>query len=92
MPKKTSPLICLKDLPNPFLVKVTPGASQDKVVTENDSSTDITFKVYVRAIAEDGKANRAVCIVLADFLKIPQSRLEIISGETSRMKRIAWRL
>ncbi len=92
MLKKISPFICLEDLPNPFWVKVTSGASKDKVDAEHDLSPDITFKVYVRAIAENGKANRAVRAVLADFLKIPQSRLEIISGETGRLKRIAWRL
>jgi uncharacterized protein YggU (UPF0235/DUF167 family) len=40
----------------------------------------------VTEAAEDGKANRAVCALLADILHRPQSAVQIVSGATSREK------
>ena len=43
----------------------------------------------VRAVPEDGKANEALIALLAKTLAVPKSHLRIVSGATSRLKRIA---
>ena len=40
----------------------------------------------VTEAAEDGKANRAVCAVLAKLLGVPQSAVEVAQGAASREK------
>ena len=47
------------------------------------------LKVRVRAVAEGGKANRAVTELLAGALDVPKARVRIVSGETSRLKQVA---
>ncbi len=46
------------------------------------------LKVAVTAPPEKGKANEAVLAVLAKFLAVPRSKLELLSGDASRNKRI----
>jgi uncharacterized protein (TIGR00251 family) len=46
------------------------------------------LKVAVTAPPEKGKANAAVLEVLAKFLGVPRSSLELLSGEGSRTKRV----
>jgi uncharacterized protein (TIGR00251 family) len=46
------------------------------------------LKVAVTAPPEKGKANAAVLEVLAKFLGVPRSSLELLSGDSSRNKRI----
>jgi len=47
------------------------------------------LKVRVRAVAEGGEASRAVTELLANALGVPKARVRIVSGETSRLKRVA---
>jgi uncharacterized protein len=47
------------------------------------------LKVRIRAVAEGGKANRAVTELLAGALDVPKARVRIVSGETSRLKQVA---
>jgi len=49
---------------------------------------DGVWKVKVAAAPEKGKANRALCAFLADYFKVSQSRVTIVSGETSHLKRV----
>lgn len=49
---------------------------------------DGTWKIKIAAAPEKGKANKALCVFLADLLGVPQSRVRIVSGETSHVKRI----
>ena len=44
------------------------------------------LNVRVRALPEDGAANRAVIATLAKALKLPKSDFSVLSGETSRSK------
>jgi uncharacterized protein YggU (UPF0235/DUF167 family) len=48
------------------------------------------FTVAVKEAPADGKANEAILHALADFLKIPKSRLAVISGHTGRHKVIEY--
>lgn len=43
--------------------------------------------IYVRERAVEGKANEAVVKLLAAHLNVPRSRVELLSGATSRVKR-----
>ena len=61
--------------------KVIPNARKNEVSPEGEG-----FKVYVKAPAVEGKANKAVIEVLADFFKIKKSQVKIIRGEKSRRK------
>jgi hypothetical protein len=49
---------------------------------------DGTWKVKVAAAPEKGKANRALCAFLAEKLGVAQSKVHIVAGETSQLKRI----
>jgi uncharacterized protein (TIGR00251 family) len=61
-------------------VKVIPNAKRDEVVDGD------VLKVYVRAPAVDGKANKAVIKALAEFFNVRKSCIRIVLGERSREK------
>src|SRR5579862_2722462 len=66
-------------------VKVTPKSSKTEVT---GYLPDGTWKVKVAAPPEKGKANRALCECLAQKLGVAKSRVRIVAGETSHLKRI----
>jgi len=49
---------------------------------------DGTYKIKVAATPEKGKANRALCEFLAEHFDVGISQVQILSGETSHIKRI----
>lgn len=63
-------------------VKVVPGAKRDGVAGELGER----LKVRVSAAAEGGKANRAVCRVVAGALGVREKDVEIVSGVTNPEK------
>jgi uncharacterized protein (TIGR00251 family) len=65
-------------------VRVIPNASRDEVVGWQDA----VLKVKVQAVAEDGKANRAVCALLAREFGCGKREVVILGGEKARLKRI----
>lgn len=46
------------------------------------------LKVCIRAAPVDGKANRELIEAVADAFNVAKSRVEFVSGETSKAKRI----
>lgn len=66
-------------------VKVTPKSSKTELV---GYLPDGTWKVKVAAAPEKGRANRALCEFLAEKLGVAKSKVRIVSGETSHLKRI----
>ena len=68
-----------------FMVKVIPKASRTELV---GYLADGTWKVKIAAAPEKGLANKELCVFLAERLGVPRSKVEIVSGETSRLKRI----
>jgi len=64
-------------------VRVHPRSS-----TNRHSWTDGELHVWVTAPAVEGAANKAVVKYLSDVLELPVSRISIVSGETSRSKRL----
>ena len=66
-------------------VKVIPKSSRTKLAA---ILPDGTWKVKVAAAPEKGKANRALCEFVAEKLGVAKSRVRVIAGETSQLKRI----
>ena len=65
-------------------VLVVPHAGRSSI----EQLADGTVQVRVAAPPVDGAANAALLRLLADLLDVPRRRLEIISGASSRRKRI----
>ena len=66
-------------------VKVIPKSSKTEIVGRLSNGA---WKVKVAAAPERGKANKALCEFLAEHFGVPQSRVRIVSGETSHIKRV----
>lgn len=62
-------------------IHVQPNASRDRIVTQGG-----TIKIYVTAVPEKGKTNKAVIEVIARRLGVPKGAISIVSGERSRKK------
>jgi len=62
-------------------VKVIPNAKRNEVSQEGEK-----LKVRVAAPALDGRANKAVIEILAEFFNVKKSKIKIIKGEKSREK------
>jgi len=63
-------------------VHATPRSRQEKVEWLDED----TCKVWVRAVAEGGKANDAIVRILADELKVAKSLITLRRGGSARMK------
>jgi uncharacterized protein len=63
-------------------LRVSPGASSNAIVGRHGDG----WKIRVTAPPEDGKANDAVLRLLADQVGLPQVKLRLISGPSSRDK------
>lgn len=65
-------------------IRTQPGSSKNRIIGEYGGR----LKLTVTAAPEKGKANKAVIELLADTLRIHESSIHIISGESSRDKRV----
>ena len=65
-------------------VLVAPGVSRDALRGEHDGR----LKVALVAAPEKGKANKALCKLLAKKMGIKQSEIRILCGHTSRQKEV----
>lgn len=65
-------------------VHVQPGGSRDEVVGRHGDA----LKVKVSAPPEGGRANAAVCRLLADAFAVPPSSVDVVGGGRSRRKRV----
>lgn len=65
-------------------VKVIPAAKRSLIKKEGDA-----WKVYLNAPAVDGKANKALIALLAEYFKVRKSRIEITKGLKLRHKTIS---
>jgi uncharacterized protein (TIGR00251 family) len=63
-------------------VHATPKSGRDEVVGWRGSE----LSVRVTAAPEGGKANAAVCKVIASALGVPKSSVRVVRGEVSRHK------
>lgn len=65
-------------------VQVQPRSSRDEVLGLQNGR----IKVRVTAPPEGGRANERLREVIARELGVPKSRVEIVRGETSRLKTV----
>lgn len=65
-------------------IKIIPKASKNKIVGwEND-----ILKIRIQAVPEKGEANNELIAFLSKILEIPKSHLALVSGKTSRQKKL----
>jgi len=65
-------------------IHVSAGAGADAVRGEYDGKV----KVSVTAPPQDGKANKAICDLIAEQLDISGRNVKIVSGQKSREKKV----
>ena len=68
-------------------VKVVPGASRQRVM----GMLGDRLKLAVKAPAHQGKANKAVCELLAEVLGVPPAAVSVIKGMTQPAKTVTVR-
>jgi len=67
-----------------FAARVVPRASKSEIVGEHDGA----LKVRIASPPVDGAANTELIKLLARRFDVSKSDIEIVSGETSKNKRI----
>jgi uncharacterized protein YggU (UPF0235/DUF167 family) len=67
-------------------VKAQPRARRAALLGVVPSSDGPRLKLAVNEAPEDGRANRAICALLAEALQIAPSRVAVLHGATSREK------
>jgi len=67
-----------------FAIQVQPRASKSEVVGVFGDA----LKIRLTAPPVEGKANKMCAAILAKVLGVPKSTVEIVSGKTSRTKRV----
>lgn len=63
-------------------VKVHADEKKNKLVQKASDS----FEIWVKAPAQEGRANEAVRALLAEHLQLPENKLSLIKGATSPAK------
>lgn len=63
-------------------IRAVPNAKQ----TRCEGKVDGVYRLRLRALPEDGKANRALVEFLAESLSLRRSQITFLSGEKSREK------
>lgn len=66
------------------MVKVVPNASKNAC----EGMQEGVLKVRLRAVPDRGQANEALVEFLSELLGLPKSRIRILAGHTSRLKRV----
>ena len=67
-----------------FSVRVVPRASRSEIIGEHDGA----LKVRIASAPVDGAANAELIRLLAKHCGVAKSDIEVVSGETSKNKRI----
>ena len=67
-----------------FTVRVIPRSSTTEIVGEHDDA----LKIKLKSPPVDGAANEELIRFLSKLLAIPKASIDIVSGKTSRSKRI----
>ena len=69
-----------------MVVKVQPKSRRPGIQGLAPDIAGVRLRVAVTEAAEDGRANRAVCALLADALGIGASQVSVLQGASSRQK------
>ena len=68
------------------MVKVRPRSRRPGLQGVQESAAGPRLRIAVTEAAEDGKANRAVCSLLARALRQPLASVQIVAGAANREK------
>lgn len=72
-----------------IFVRLTPKSSRDAVEgAETAADGRVHLKARVRAVPEQGKANKALVKLMAATLGVPAGTVSIASGDTARLKTV----
>ncbi len=72
-----------------LFVRLTPKSSVERIDGwDVDDKGRRFLKIRVRAAPIEGRANEALIAFLAKALKLPKSRLSLVTGDTARLKQI----
>ena len=70
-------------------VRLTPKGGRDAIDgVETMSDGRAVLKARVRAVPEDGKANDALCKLIAKAAGVSNSSVDLAAGHTSRIKTV----
>lgn len=70
-----------------LFVRLTPKSSRDAVEGVRSTADGRRHLIVrVRAVPEDGKANKALVRLIGKTIGLPASTMEIVAGHTSRLK------
>lgn len=69
-------------------LRVSPKASRDQVLVPMDLPDGQALKVAVSAPPDRGKANAAVCPLLADEFEVSKGAVQVVAGDTDRHKKV----
>ncbi len=67
-----------------FIVRIVPRASVSEIVGEHDGA----LKIKIASLPVDGAANAELIKVLAKQFGVSKSAVEILSGQTAKIKQI----
>jgi len=65
-------------------VKIIPKSKVNQII----GFTEDTLKIRIKATPEKGKANKELIRFIAKSLHVAQSKISIISGHSSRLKKL----
>jgi hypothetical protein len=65
-------------------IKVTPNASKNQILGWEGN----LLRLRIKGVPEKGRVNEELIEYLAETLDIAKSQIEILSGHTSRLKRL----
>ena len=69
-------------------MRVSPKSAREGIDGVVETAQGPALTVRVRAVAEKGEANRAVEMVLAEWLGVPKSSIAVTAGGKSRLKTV----
>lgn len=84
-------MICYRVEPGAIVlnVRLTPRARQDRIGTVSLQADGRAFAgIHVRAVPEDGAANRALVVLLGKAFRVAKSRIALVTGVTARLKQV----
>jgi len=74
-----------------LFVRVTPRSQLDEISGVEESGNPERLRVRLRALHNDGKANKSLCHLIAAWLGVSKSAVSLISGGTARNKKLSVR-
>ena len=69
-------------------VRLAPRSGRDAVLGVKSVDGLLEVQASVTAPPDNGKANKALCKLIASQLGVAKSKVEVVQGQTSRHKRL----